>query len=151
MKLLCFAFVCILISTLFEGFQFSLVIPVADKILSDGTIILPSSVPAPLAALIEKINAIDRLTLFWIIVVSVIVILVLKHFFRFWKGYFMNDVSQRVMREVRYEIYQKIQNLSLDYFSKKRGGELIARITNDVQIIENAHAVPFGDQRIGCV
>ena len=50
----------------------------------------------------------------------------------------MNDVSQRVMRDIRYDLYTKIQNLSLDYFSEKRTGELVSRITHDVQIVENA-------------
>ncbi|MCX5681639.1 MAG: ABC transporter ATP-binding protein [Candidatus Omnitrophica bacterium] len=39
---------------------------------------------------------------------------------------------------MRFRLYQTIQNLSLDYFSKKRTGELISRITNDVQVVENA-------------
>ena len=66
------------------------------------------------------------------------IMLLLKGFFGFWYGYLMNDVSQRVMRDIRFRLYERIQTLSLDYFSKKRVGELIARITNDVQVIENA-------------
>ena len=50
----------------------------------------------------------------------------------------MNDVAQRVMRDVRSRLFERIQTLSLDYFSKKRTGELVARITNDVGVIENA-------------
>ncbi|MDD5665564.1 MAG: ABC transporter ATP-binding protein, partial [Candidatus Omnitrophica bacterium] len=34
--------------------------------------------------------------------------------------------------------YAKFQNLSLDYFTHKRGGEMISRITNDARVVENA-------------
>ena len=50
----------------------------------------------------------------------------------------MSDLSQAVMRDIRYQLYAKIQDLSLDYFSKKRTGELISRITHDVNVVENA-------------
>ena len=50
----------------------------------------------------------------------------------------MNDIAQAVMRDVRTRLFERIQTLSLDYFSRKRTGELVSRITNDVGTIENA-------------
>src|SRR5258708_22509053 len=56
----------------------------------------------------------------------------------FFANYLMNDVAQAVMRDVRYKLFERIQTVSLDYFSRKRTGELVSRITNDVGTIENA-------------
>ncbi len=137
-KLLCLATLFMLISTLFEGFQLSLAVPLTDKILSKNQIILPGKVPHFFQSFIDKINATDASTLLWAMLIVVMVMIVLKGFFTFWYGYLMNDVSQRVMRDVRFKVYEKIQNLSMDYFSRKRSGELISRITNDVQVLENA-------------
>ncbi|MFH1355176.1 MAG: ABC transporter ATP-binding protein, partial [Candidatus Omnitrophota bacterium] len=36
------------------------------------------------------------------------------------------------------KLYHKLQFLSLDYFTQKRGGEMISRVTNDVKLVENA-------------
>jgi subfamily B ATP-binding cassette protein MsbA len=66
------------------------------------------------------------------------VLMVMKNAVVYFHQLLMNDVSQRVMRDIRYDLYTKIQNLSLDYFSEKRTGELVSRITHDVQIVENA-------------
>ncbi len=138
LKVLSFASICMFITALFDGVQLSLIVPVTDKILSNSKIIIPAKVPAFLANFIEKINATPPTTLLWMMVTGVVCMFILKGFFGFWYGYLMNDISQRVMRDIRFQLYEKIQNLSLDYFGKKRSGELIARVTNDVQVIENA-------------
>jgi len=104
------AFFCIFVSTLLEGVQFSLLIPIVDRILNDGQIIPPGRVPSILSALILKINEAPRMGLLWTIIISVGVLLVVKHFFLFFKGYLMNDISQRVMRDIRLRIYEKIQS-----------------------------------------
>jgi len=137
-KMLVLATFCMLFSALFDGFQLSLIVPITDKILSKGEIILPGKAPAFFANFVAKVNSIEPMILLKMMVVGVVAMILLKGFFNFWHGYLMNMVSQRVMRDIRSRLYETIQNLSLDYFSKKRSGELIARITNDVQVIENA-------------
>ncbi len=125
-------------SAIFDGIQLSLLVPLTDKILSNNKIIIPGKVPSFVSEWVERINTTDSMTLLTMLVVAVIAMFVLKGFFGFWYGFLMNDVSQRVMRDMRSRLYEKISHLSLDYFSKKRSGELIARITNDVQVVENA-------------
>ena len=137
-KVLTLATFCMLFSAIFDGVQLSLLVPLTDKILSNSKIIIPGKVPSFIVALVDKINATAPMTLLGIMVIIVIVMFILKGFFGFWYGYLMNDVSQRVMRDIRSRLYRTISHLSLEYFSKKRSGELIARITNDVQVVENA-------------
>ena len=43
-----------------------------------------------------------------------------------------------VVRDIRNQIYQKINNLSLGFFSEERKGDIIARMSGDVQEIENS-------------
>lgn len=135
---LVWATVCMLVSAIFDGFQLSLIIPMADKILGKGEIKLPDQAPSWLSGFIDKINAIPSEKLLFIVAIGFLIVFLVKGIFAFLQGYLMNDVSQRVMRDMRFRLYQTIQNLSLDYFSKKRTGELISRITNDVQVVENA-------------
>lgn len=137
-KVLALATVCMFFSAVFDGIQLSLLVPLTDKILGNNKIVVPSKMPPFVASFIDKINATPPLTLLGTLMIVVIILFILKGFFGFWYGYLMNDVSQRVMRDIRSRLYQTISYLSLDYFSKKRSGELTARITNDVQVIENA-------------
>ena len=137
-KLFAAAVAAMFVSKIFEGFQMSLLVPLLDRIFTRKEIILPNKVPVFLANIVNQLNAVEPETLFWAMPIVVLVVIVLKHVITYFYQFLMNDVSQRVMRDVRYQLYAKIQNLSLDYFSKKRTGELLSRITNDVQIIENA-------------
>ena len=128
----------ILFSSLFEGIQLSFMLPVIDRIFTNKKIILPNKVPAFLSNVVNKLNATDVHTLFWVIPLAFLVMFALKQVVLFWSDYLMNDTAQRVMRDVRSRLFERIQTLSLDYFSLKRTGELISRITNDVGVIENA-------------
>lgn len=128
----------ILLSSVFEGVQLTLMLPVIDRIFTNKKIIIPNQVPELVTNIVNYLNSVDNHTLFWIIPLTFLVLFVIKQVVNFWSDYFMNDVAQRVMRDVRSRLFERIQTLSLDYFSKKRTGELIARITNDVAVIENA-------------
>jgi subfamily B ATP-binding cassette protein MsbA len=132
------AVVTMLIASLFEGLQLSLLVPMTDRIFSNEKIVVPNKLPAGITDVIEKLNTIEPQTLFWMFPIVVVTALIVKHIFVFGYQYLMSDVSQRVMRDIRYLLYTKIQGLSLDYFSHKRTGELISRITHDVNVVENA-------------
>ncbi len=47
-------------------------------------------------------------------------------------------VRNGVVRDLRYQIYNKILNLPIGFFSDERKGDIIARSTGDVQEVENS-------------
>ena len=132
------AVVFVILSSVFEGVQLTLMLPVVDRIFTNKQIVLPNKVPVFLTNLVNYLNTVDNHKLFWMVPLFFFVLFTIKQVVSYWSEYFMNDLSQRVMRDVRSRLFERIQTLSLDYFSKKRTGELIARITNDVGVIENA-------------
>ncbi len=133
------------ISSLFEGVQYTLLVPLVDILFNHKKIVAPPEAPAFVTNIVNQVNGMDPQALFKILIVCIVSLILVKNAVTFWYGYLMNDISQRVMRDVRNMLYEKIQNLSLDYFSKKRGGELISRITNDVLLIENATSYGITD------
>jgi subfamily B ATP-binding cassette protein MsbA len=139
-KLFAAASVLMLLSSLFEGVQFSMMVPLVDRIFTKKPITLPNPELAPdfIVDFIQKLNSTPPDKLLTILVVAFFLLLLTKHIVTFWYSFLMNDISQRIMRDIRFRLYETIQHLSLDYFSRKRGGELISRITNDVQVVENA-------------
>ncbi len=122
-----------------------MIVPLADKVLTNKKIVLATKMPAFLENFVARINAIAPLEMLKILAVGVLTLFLIKGFFSFWQGYLMSDIGQRVIRDIRFLLYQKLQVLSLDYYSQKRSGELISRITNDVRIIENAVSYGFTD------
>ncbi len=126
------------VASLFEGAQLSLLVPLTDRIFNKRDIVVPHKLPDFLTDIVARLNAADPETLFWMLPFIVLAVMVVKHIFVYCYQFLMNDVAQRVLRDVRHKLYARIQTLSLDYFSERRTGELISRITHDVQIIESA-------------
>jgi ATP-binding cassette, subfamily B, bacterial MsbA len=50
--------------------------------------------------------------------------------------YFMNYVGERIVTQLRNELYSHIQNMSLSFFFREKTGTLMSRITYDVNIIK---------------
>ncbi len=126
------------LGSVFEGVQLSLLVPLVDIVLTQKKIIPPQQLPDALQSLVMRLNDVAPSELLWFLALGFIPLIVIKNLVAFFYGLIMNDISQRVMRDIRNRLYHTIQNLSLDYFSKRRSGELISRITHDVQVIENA-------------
>ncbi len=58
-------------------------------------------------------------------------------------AYFLSSASiipirTGVVRDIRNQIYQKITSLSLGFFSEERKGDILARMSGDVQEVENS-------------
>ena len=58
--------------------------------------------------------------------------------FRYLSMFFMAFVRTGVTRDVRQAMFQKFVDLPFAFFSGERKGDLISRITTDVQEIENS-------------
>ncbi|MEP6816630.1 MAG: ABC transporter ATP-binding protein [Marmoricola sp.] len=48
------------------------------------------------------------------------------------QGYLMNDVVQRTVYRMRSDVEDKVNRLPLSYFDKQPRGELLSRVTNDI-------------------
>ena len=53
------------------------------------------------------------------------------------QSYLNSTVSQRIMFDLRNEMYRHLQGLSLRFFSSTRTGDIMSRLTNDVAGIQN--------------
>lgn len=73
-----------------------------------------------------------------LLMVSIIVILtsLLKNFFIFMANYFMAPIRNSVIQDIRNKLYVKILHLPLSFFSNEKKGDIITRMSNDVQEIE---------------
>jgi len=61
-----------------------------------------------------------------------------KNFFHYLAMYFLAPIRNGVVRDIRDQIYDKVMILPLSYFSETRKGDIISRMTGDVQEIETS-------------
>jgi len=67
---------------------------------------------------------------------ALIFILLIQSIFSFIRVYTYSIVSERGMADVRKSVFKKVIGLPLTYFDSKRVGELMSRITSDVETLQ---------------
>lgn len=76
-------------------------------------------------------------TLKWLCLV-IFAIFLLKNLMAFLEFFWMTYVEQRVVRDLREELYERIINQSMSFFHKHNTGGLISNITNDINAVNVA-------------
>lgn len=126
------------IASLFDWISIAMIVPVMDKVFGKGKIVFPAKLPANLETIVSRINSMPSTDLLILLIIFIPILFFLKGLFNFLYSYYMSDIGQLCVRDIRNRLYEKLQGLSLEYFTRKRSGELISRITNDVKLVENA-------------
>ncbi|XZF13566.1 ABC transporter ATP-binding protein [Chitinophagaceae bacterium MMS25-I14] len=67
---------------------------------------------------------------------GVVVLTVLKNLFLYLSRYMLNPIRNAVLRRLRDEMYLKMLSLPIGFFTEERKGDLISRMTNDVNEVE---------------
>lgn len=68
----------------------------------------------------------------------VVLLFFLKNLFGYLAAFFVTFLRNRVLRDLRNAIYDKILALPVSYFSEKRKGDTISRITADVNEVQSS-------------
>lgn len=69
--------------------------------------------------------------------VIALIIIIAKSIVSFLSAWVFVDVGQRMITNLRNALYEHLQQFSFAFFDRQRSGELISRMINDVQIINN--------------
>lgn len=72
-----------------------------------------------------------------LLAIGIITLYILKALFGYGHMYLMTWVGQKVVIDIRLELYDHTQRLSLAKLYSKRSGEFLSRITNDVAVLQN--------------
>ncbi|MEM8999261.1 MAG: ABC transporter ATP-binding protein [Bacteroidota bacterium] len=73
-----------------------------------------------------------------LVVTLVLALFLLKNAFNYLAMYFITFLRNGVLKDIRNSMYAKIVDLPISYFSEKRKGDTIARITSDVLEIQHS-------------
>ena len=66
-----------------------------------------------------------------------------KNVFGYLQAYFLSYVEQGTMKDLRDNAYRHLHELPMGYFKQERVGNLISRIVNDVNVVQNSISAAF--------
>jgi ATP-binding cassette subfamily B protein len=86
---------------------------------------------------IARVTAGDPLAMLKFAALSVLVIAVIGALCSYAEKYYTTNVGQWVMHELRQRVYFHLQRLSVAYYDENRTGDLISRVTSDIDAIQS--------------
>jgi ATP-binding cassette, subfamily B, bacterial MsbA len=63
----------------------------------------------------------------------------------YFSAFLMTDIGQRVVRDLRDELFRHTLDQSAEFFSQRTTGQLMSRVTNDVSQVQQAVSETIGD------
>lgn len=68
----------------------------------------------------------------------VVFAILLKNMFLYLSLYVLTPIRNRIINDMRNDMFQKILQLPIGYFSEQRKGDIMSRLTNDLQDVESS-------------
>lgn len=104
------------------------------------TLMAGTGIIAPLISQKLIDDGISKLNIPYIITMALVLIIVygLNWLFSYYQNMSTVGVAQRVIRDVRRSVYEKILYLSLRFNNERKKGELLSLVTNDVDMLSDA-------------
>jgi subfamily B ATP-binding cassette protein MsbA len=94
------------------------------------------AIPWLLRYLIDAVFVRKNLSRLSILAGGLMGLFVVQALFSFAHNYLIGAVGQRVLADFRIRLFDHLQGLSLRFFSKRRTGELLSRLTNDITVLQ---------------
>jgi subfamily B ATP-binding cassette protein MsbA len=132
-------FVTSLLSIIFSLFSFAMLVPVLQVLFngSKGTRVNGNGPVADVTNFINNMILEQKplTALTWSVLVLVVAT-ILKNLFIYCSLLILNPLRNTVMRRLRDDMFSKALSLPIGFFTEERKGDLISRMTNDVNEVE---------------
>ncbi len=134
-------FICIILSIVFSVVSLGMLAPFFDLIFKGDNAGMVPKADSPLTAyirniLITRVGDLNPKGALAFICIIIVVSILLKNLFLYLSFNILNPIKNSIVNTLRSELYTKILGLPIGYFTEKRKGDLISRITNDVSEVE---------------
>ena len=139
-------FLFTILSIVFSLFSFALLQPFFDIIfygekqpppVQNGATNLLTNLKSFLITLVNG-SHLTAVQLLGAICLVLIVAIFLKNLFLYLSSYVLNPIKNKIVNTFRADIYNKILQLPIGYFTEQRKGDMISRVTNDVNEVEGS-------------
>ncbi len=106
------------------------------KIVFDN--VLGNKKPPPwMAVFVYATIGQNKLSILFFVAVAVVLIAIVGAISSYVQKYLTTSVAQWVAHDLRRTLYHHIQRLSLSYHDNKRSGDLISRVTSDIESVQD--------------
>ncbi len=132
-----------ILTVLFSTVSISMLLPFFNILFDQQTVVLDAPPPLQLSmssvlahlnfAFSELIKTQGKQSALLVVCVVIIVLFFLKNLTRYLALFFISPVRTGIERDIREGIFNKVLRLPLAYYTEQRKGDLIARMTADVQ------------------
>lgn len=109
------------------------------------------AVPFIISKAIDDAIGKDNLRLLYIFVGIMLVLYIIQWAATSFRVKFTNDIGQKVIYDLRHDLYRHIQKLSFHFFDKRPAGSVLVRITNDVNSLQDLFTNGVINMLIDCV
>ena len=94
--------------------------------------------PAVMGDVIDSVLSVGELALLDSITLALLGVFLLRSISTLIETYTLNLVGERIVVDLRKELFRHLHTLHLGFFVERRVGELVSRITNDVTVVRTA-------------
>ncbi len=88
--------------------------------------------------LANAVNPNDKIRTLGFICVLMVSFILLKNLFLYLSYYVLNPLKNKIVNQLREDLYDKVLRLPIGFFNEKRKGDLMSRMTNDVGEVEGS-------------
>ena len=117
---------------------FGKTVPITEPPVYEGIGQLEGYVKGWLYYEVNTVAGEDKMKALMLVIGLVLVLFLLKNVFNYLAMYFITFLRNGILKDLRNAIYEKIVTLPVAYYSEKKKGDVIARITADVLEIQHS-------------
>ena len=121
-----------------------LVQPIIDNMMLQSELPAEGGKLSLFGFLFRKLQAVEE-QFIWLIPLLLVIVVFGKGIFTFLSSFFMKSIGHKVVKKMRDDLFECLIYQSSDYFDYKPTGELMSRLTSDVDKIQQAVSGSMGD------
>src|SRR5688500_9472727 len=138
-------FVCVLLSIAFSVVSLGMLAPFFDLIFKQDASKIAAHESNPVFNELNQLMTRQMnsegvfggtLGVLGLLCIIIIIAIFFKNFLLYLSHFILNPIKNKVVNRLRVELYNKILHLPIGFFTEKRKGDLISRITHDVNEVE---------------
>ena len=95
-------------------------------------------VPWIIKDVIDKVLNDKDLAMLYLIIVAILVTFLIRAITTFGHRYLMGYIGQAVIKDLRNTLYHHLQKLSISYYDRRRTGDIMSNLTNDIAALQTA-------------
>jgi ABC-type multidrug transport system fused ATPase/permease subunit len=101
--------------------------------------------PLVIKVLIDNVIVDKNIGLLHIIMIALVALYLIRALFNVVTAYLFNFVGQRVLFDIRSQLFQRLERLHMGFFHRMKTGEMVSRINNDVESLQSIVTTTFVD------